>query len=116
MKIKERIKRALFGFFRNEIIKEFNHKNIVREEYKSDTLQFTTYTEEINLIEERYLYRDMGDEPFGVTYERELDKMKHRLFNKVMDNVEVIQNSIFEPHVYPNARKIRVRIFIGNKK
>jgi septum formation topological specificity factor MinE len=106
MKLKRRFKKALFAFFKDEII------NSVDFDEKSERIKSERIKSEI-VIEES---RQMNNMPFEYVYEEALNKCKHDLFQKVMKHIQIDNQSVMETNLYRNnTRAIRVSLFIGNK-
>jgi len=113
MKLKRRFKKALFAFFKDEIINsvDFVEKS-ERINYVTKELNLITIKSEI-VIEES---RQMNNIPFEYVYEDALNKCKHDLFQKVMKHIQIDNQSVMETSLYRNnTRAIRVSLFIGNK-
>jgi septum formation topological specificity factor MinE len=101
MKLKRRFKKALFAFFKDEII------NSVDFDEKSERIKSEIVIEES---------RQMNNMPFEYVYEEALNKCKHDLFQKVMKHIQIDNQSVMETNLYRNnTRAIRVSLFIGNK-
>ena len=113
MKLKRRFKKALFAFFKDEIINsvDFDEKS-ESINYVTKGLNFITIKSEI-VIEES---RQMNNMPFEYVYEDALNKCKHDLFQQVMKHIQIDNQSVMETNLYSNnTRAIRVSLFIGNK-
>lgn len=110
MGIKQRFKKAIFAFFKDEILKSVGYNNPMQHiEIVSREMRFIEIRAEILLTEsENYV------EPIGIAYERALEKAKKTLFEESMKYIEIETNSVMDSYIY-NARGIKVSLFIGQK-
>ena len=105
MKLKHRFRKALFAFFKDEIIKITGvHSHV---EIASKELKFTHIRSEIILSEEghdRY--------PVDVIYQQSLQDCKVKLFDEAMKHIQINESSIMDTQIF-GARRIEVSLFIG---
>ena len=107
MKIKHRFRKALFAFFKDEIIKVtgiVSHIEMVSKE-----LEFTHIRSEIILDDSR----DMRY-PTGVLYEQALEECKVELFQEAIKHVHINESSVMESQMF-GGRRIEVSLFIGKE-
>jgi hypothetical protein len=113
MKIKDRFKKALFAFFKDEILKNVGYNGDVRHVTICEThLKFTEIKAEI-------LFDDKNEQvkyglPTGYIYEKALESARTKLFEETMKYVIVDKNSIIDQHLYTH-RAIRLSLFVGIK-
>ena len=113
MKIKERFKKALFAFFKDEILKNVGYNGDVRHVTVSENcVRFTEIKAEI-------LFDDKDEQvryglPAGYMYEKALEKARKTLFEESMKYVVIDKHSILDERVYPH-RAIRISLFVGNQ-
>lgn len=110
-KLKLKFKRALFAFFKEEILEAVGFKQPVeRVEFISRELKFTQITTPIVLDE-----RDTNFSPVGIAYEKALDQAKRKLFDESMKFIHIESKDVINSYVYPR-REIRVSLFIGTNQ
>lgn len=109
MNLRLRFKKALFAFFKEEILEAVGHNPKVQiVEHVSGGMRVRELKSEI-LIEG---YPTMDIKP---VYEKALDKAKQELFNSVMDFIKIDHHSVIDSHTYPH-RAIRLSLFVGDSK
>jgi len=106
-KLKARFKKALFAFFKDEILNAVGYNGTIQKlQIVTKELEFSEIKAEI-LLEERY------GEPIVIVYERALESAKRRLFEESMKFIHIDESSIMDSHVYPH-RAIRVSLYVGS--
>jgi hypothetical protein len=112
-KLKLKFKRALFAFFKEEILNSVGYSgNIQKVEIVTKELKLTEIKAEILLnVTEKYPH----NEPIGIVYEKALERAKEKLFNESMKFIQIENKSIMDSHIYPH-RVIRVSLFIGSNQ
>lgn len=105
-KIKLRFKKALFAFFKDEILDLVGYnKDIHQVQLITKELKFTEIKSEIVLD-------GIDSQPIGLVYEKSLEKAKRKLFEESMKFIQIDESSIMDSHIYPH-RVIKVSLFIG---
>lgn len=99
MKIKQRLKKALFEFFKEEILaytvpNKISSVDITREEIKFKKVQIDLFAD--SRIDERGMYELIN---YG----------KHKLINEILPFVKVDVRKMWDDH------KIQVHLFLGEK-
>jgi hypothetical protein len=112
-KLKLKFKRALFAFFKEEILNSVGWQgNIQQTVIVTKELKFTEIKAEI-LLNDTGTY--MHNEPIGIVYEKALELAKEKLFNQSMKFIQIENESIMNSHIYPH-RAIRLSLFIGSNQ
>jgi hypothetical protein len=113
-KLKLKFKRALFAFFKEEILNSVGHSgNIQQVQIATKELKYTEIKAEILLNENGISH--YNNEPIGIAYEKALEHAKEKLFNESMKFIQIENKSIMDSHIYPH-RAIRVSLFIGSNQ
>lgn len=111
-KLKSRFKKALFAFFKDEILNSVGYTGAIQQvQIVTKELKFTEIKSEI-LLDERDSQR--YGEPIGIVYEKALENAKRRLFEESLKFIQVDEKSIMDSHIYPH-RAIRVSLFVGSQ-
>jgi hypothetical protein len=110
MKIKSRFKKALFAFFKDEILSSVGYNQPMQ------TIQHICKEMKMTEIRSEILLSDRDSERYGmpatVVYEKSLEEARRRLFEESMKFIQIDEKSVIDPHIY-QARAIRVSLFIG---
>jgi hypothetical protein len=110
MKLKSRFKKALFAFFKDEILSSVGYNQPMQTiQHICKEMKMTEIRSEI-LLDERDNQR--YGMPANMVYEKSLEDARRRLFEESMKYIQVDEKSIIDQHIYP-ARAIRVSLFIG---
>lgn len=111
MGLKERIKKSLYVFFKDEIeeslqLSDRTHIAVVPQ-IEHRVLEYQELCAEI-----RFSPSDMnfGQDPYA--YEKLLDKCRQELFREVMKYVKVEEQNLIDPRLR-NARGVFMSIFVG---
>lgn len=108
MKFKIRFKKALFAFFKDEILKsvgaDVENKVEVRN-VKYNLIEISTQI----LLDEK-----ISAMPSMIVYEEALEKARQELFEKIMNYVIIDNHSVMDQYIYPH-RKIRISLLLGIK-
>lgn len=108
MGIKNRFKRALFSFFKEDILKEVGYDYGYKQvEFVCNEMKMVEIKSEILLAD-----NSMSLAPPHLLYEKELENCKRRLFEESMKYIKIDERSVMDSHIY-DARAIRVSLFIG---
>lgn len=109
----KRIKRALFELFRDEILNFVGHHKHVTEVIRVEQdIKFTEIKAEIRLEESE---RNSYPRPPEIVYEEALRCTKERLFERVMEHVQVDTRSIVDE--FPReGRIIKLSLYVGKKQ
>lgn len=108
-----RIKRAVFELFRDEILNFVGHNKHVTEVVRVErNIKFTEIKAEIRLEESE---RNRYPRPTEIVYEEALRNTKERLFEKVMEHVQIDTRSIIDS--FPmEGRIIKLSLYVGEKQ
>jgi len=111
-KLKLRFKRALFAFFKEDILKEVGYKRPLRTvEIKSEFLNVKELKSVILIDNIR-----MSNDPIeSFSYHNAVERAKKELFKECLKYIIVDSQSVMNPEIY-NATAIKVSLFIGNKE
>ncbi len=115
MKIKNRFRKALFSFFKEEILESVKPEPIIPysdvgvSRYGPRTMDLTKLSASINLGDQESMH-----EPAHVQYERQLDSLRKELFKKAMEFCHVEERSVTDPYLY-DSREIIVNLYVGKK-
>jgi len=111
MKLKDRFKKALFAFFKNEILEAVSWKGTVLEKTQivSAELKFTEIKADIFIQDTTNALV-----PASVVYERSLREAREKIFEEAMKMVVIDERSVMDTNIYPH-RVIRVSLFVGYK-
>ncbi len=111
MNFKERFRKALFAFFKEEILKEaapqgpFEIQTIHHSQLKFHELRM-----EWRIAEERE-FKHIG-RPIEFIYEGALNDARKRLFEQVMQYVQVDERTVLDPQLY-DGRIFRATVFVA---
>ena len=111
MKLKERFKKAMFEFFRHEILeatKEYSKQYIT---FETKTLDFVELDASVKID----MLDDFRGMPIGHAYSIAVEKAKRRVISEAMKHVIVDSQSIFESINSPE-RTIRAALYIGKPR
>ncbi len=112
-KLKQRFKKALFAFFKDEILSSVGYMGEVSTyKYNTRDIRFTEIKSEI-MFDERSEQR--YNKPIGHIYEMALDEARKRLFEESMKYIQIDERSVMDRGIY-NHRAIRISLLIGNKR
>jgi hypothetical protein len=113
MKLKDRFKKAVFNFFKQEIMEQvgyfepFRHTEVVNKEYV-----FQKVEAEIRLSSsQQYL----TEEPLDSLYARAVEECKSRLFEECMKYAQIDVASVLKHSPYRD-KAIRVTLYVGQPK
>jgi len=110
MKLKSRFKKALFAFFKEEILSSVGYNQPMQ------TIQHICKEMRMTEIRSEILLSDVGSERYGlpanVVYEKSLEEARRRLFEESMKFIQIDEKSVIDPHIYP-TRAIKVSLFVG---
>ena len=105
-----RFKKALFAFFKDEILDAVKYNAIGNIETEvvvvSNTLKFEKLTCEISVSDR------MNGDPRH--YENSLREARNSLVNKALEFIEIDEMSVFDPNIY-DERRIKCSLFLGIK-
>ena len=111
MKLRKRFKKALFAFFKDEIMDAVGYSGTISH----------AVIKEANIIElkaeiilDRSTQKNLSI-PIDIAYEYALSDAKKKLFEEAMKFIVIDSNSVFDPIVYPH-RAIRLSLFVGKVK
>jgi hypothetical protein len=108
-----RIKRAVFELFRDEILNFVGHHKQEVTVYRVDeNIKFTNLQCQIMLRRDQDYPFDISPE---VAYEKALSKAKVNLFNDVMNFVQVDERSILE-ELPREGRIIKLSLYVGARQ
>jgi hypothetical protein len=112
MKLKSRIKRALFAFFKDEILQSVGYDKPIQNQiiqHICKEMKMTEIRSEILLDGmERY------GMPVNVVYEKSLEEARKRIFEESMKFIQIDEKSVIDPHIYPH-RSIKLSLFVGER-
>jgi len=114
-KLKNRLKRSLFEFFKDQILNCVDHRKFVEIEYKSVDLDFVRLESSISFNPSDISNFNGYHAPAHVFYERELSEAKKQLFDAAMQHVYVREESVVNQHVF-DQREIRLTLFVAKRK
>ena len=110
MKLKSRFKKALFAFFKDEILSSVGYNQPMQTiQHICKEMKMTEIRSEIILDERDNQRYGM---PANMVYEKSLEDARRRLFEESMKYIQVDEKSIIDQNIY-QARAIRVSLFIG---
>jgi hypothetical protein len=110
MKLKSRFKKALFAFFKEEILSSVGYNQPMQVvQHVCKEMRMTEIRSEI-LLDDRDNQR--YGVPANVIYEKSLDEARRRLFEESMKFIQIDEKSVIDPHIYP-TRAIKVSLFVG---
>ena len=122
--LKQRFKKAIFAFFRNEILDlvgyDLNNQNNQNMKFKQ-TSQHQIVNSEMKFTEiktEILLNNNTNhgyNEPFSVFYEKELENAKMKLIENALKFIQVDTSYLIDKYIHPDHRKISLSLFVGNK-
>lgn len=115
MKLKDRFRKSLFSFFKEEILNivkpepivPYSDVGVVR--YESRNMDLTRLTASIKLSDKENMY-----EPAHVIYEKQVENLRKELFNKAMEFCHVEERSVTDPYLY-DSREIIVHLYVGKR-
>jgi hypothetical protein len=115
MKLKLRIKKALFAFFQDEILKNVGYDGKVTE--------LSIVSKEMNFVEIKaeIMLEDLSTEllrsgvPADIAYQKALENAKRRIFEQAMNHVIIDKNSVIDDRIYRHMA-IKVSLFVGDLK
>jgi len=111
MKLKNRFKKALFSFFKDEIMESVGFNgDVVEHQYITHQMKLTEIKAEIHIDENNS--QMMHGKPSGLIYEEALEVAKKQIFEQSMKHIKVDTASIMDSHIY-NGRVIKVSLFVG---
>jgi hypothetical protein len=110
MKLKSRFKKALFAFFKEEILSSVGYNQPMQ------TIQHICKEMRMTEIRSEILLSDRDSERYGmpanVVYEKSLEEARRMLFEESMKFIQIDEKSVIDPHIYP-TRAIKVSLFVG---
>lgn len=109
-KLKARFKRALFAFFKDEILSSIGRIES-KEIYDEKGIKMTLLQKEI-VLNEREIYEKGA--LIGEIYEVAMRKAKNELITEAIKFIQVDEKSLLDENVFWN-RKIRISLFVGKK-
>jgi len=110
MKLKQRFKKALFAFFKDEILKSVGYEG-KRTVFETKGVDFTEIRSEIMISQDHYpMYHQQM--PFEYMYEEKLKQARQEIFEKAMDHIIIDERSVMDLGVFPH-RAIKVSLFVG---
>jgi len=114
MKLKNRFKKALFAFFKDEIMNSVGYNGATEHvQFVSKDIKMTEIKSEILIDNTNHQIRH--GEPTGIVYERALEECKRKLFEESMKFIQIDEKSIMDSHIY-HGRAIRVSLFLGQSE
>lgn len=107
-KIKTRFKRALYGFFKEEILNSIGYSEPVKK------IEFISKEMQIKELKAEFVLDDnsLMSQPFSYVWSRQLEKVKKDLFDECMNHIKIDSYSITDPRV-SREKIIKVSLFIG---
>ena len=111
--MKNRFRKALFAFFKDEILNSVGYNGSSQTStimVTEERVKFTEIKAEI-LLDNRGGQMGHG-EPTVIAYERALEDCKQRLFDESMKSIRIDEQSIMDSHIY-DGRAIRVSLLVG---
>lgn len=105
--MKKRFKKAVFAFFKDEILESFESKESVTVETITHTMEYVELKSVIDLTERH--------NPDPMEYERSLEQMRRALFDESMKHLIVNTRELFDYDSF-GCRRIQASLFIGVKK
>jgi hypothetical protein len=110
MKLKSRFKKALFAFFKEEILASVGYNKPMQ------TIQHVCKEMIMTEIRAEILLSDSDSERYGVpanvVYEESLKEARRKLFEESMNFINIDEKSVIDPHIYP-TRAIKLSLFVG---
>lgn len=107
-KLKEKFKRAIFAFFKEEILNAVEARPFPVREINISPLN-------LKKLETQIIFDDdFGMTPVPILYHQAVQKARHELFEESLKYIEVDANSVISEKFYPK-RCIRVSMYVGNK-
>lgn len=111
--MKNRFKKALFAFFKDEILNSVGYNGNVQVGKivtTHENVKFHEIKAEI-LLDNRNEQMRYGEHT-GVAYERALEDCKRSLFEESMKSIRIDEQSVMDSHIY-DGRAIRVSLLVG---
>ena len=121
MTLKHRIRKALFAFFKEEILEAVGSKDslifqpgaeIVRVDNKRVDFQELTF--ELGFDDDRISER-YGPQSVEMVLEKQLEKAKKDMFEEVLRYIHTDSQQLFERGLY-GRRRIRLSLWVGKLK
>src|SRR6056297_1924042 len=98
MKLKQRFKKALFAFFKDEILKNVGYEG-KHTVFETKGVDFTEIRSEIMLQEESSKFYPTGI-PFEYLYEDRLKQARQEIFEKAMEHIVIDERSVMDLGVF----------------
>ena len=122
MTLKQRYRKALFAFFKEEILEAVKSKDMPltfqpsAELIKVDNkrIDFQELTCELNFDDDRVSDR-YGSQSVQMVLEKQLEKVKKDMFEEVIKYIHTDSRELFERGLY-GRRKIRLSLWVGKMK
>jgi hypothetical protein len=112
LKLKSRFKKALFAFFKDEILNSVGYnKPIQTIQHVCNEMRMTEIRTEIILDESKY--HQCGTSVNQI-YEYSLNDAKRKLFEESMKFIQIDEKSVIDP-LYYSTRAITLKLFVGTK-
>ena len=108
-KLKLRFKKALFAFFKEEILESVGHIPTASPTVNISHLNFIEIKSKIILDDRNQMF-----EPSNIVYERALEKCRKEIFEEAMKFVVVDEDTVINPIYYPH-RAISVSLLVSKK-
>ena len=109
--MKKRFKKALFAFFKDEILNAVmrveNSEHQTHVQFISKTLEFKELKVEIATMDRQSMNPR--------AYEDSLREARHVLIDEALKYIQVDESSVFDEDIY-NERRIKCSLFIGIKQ
>ena len=106
--MKNRFKKALFAFFKDEILDAVKYNPLGNYETQVTVVSKTLNFEELKC--EIATSDRMSGDPRA--YENSLREARAALIDKAMEFIKVDEQSVFDPNIY-DERRIRCSLFVG---
>jgi hypothetical protein len=106
--MKNRFKKALFAFFKDEILDAVKYNPLGNYETQVTVVSKTLNFEELKC--EIAVSDRMNGDPRA--YENSLREARTALIDKAMEFIQVDEQSVFDPNIY-DERRIRCSLFVG---
>jgi hypothetical protein len=109
MELKSRFKKALFAFFKDEILSSVGYNKPMQVvEHVCKEIRMTEISSEILL----------SDIPYGIPvneiYKRALYEAKQRLFEESMKFIRIDEKTVIDSNIH-RTRGIKISLFIGTR-
>ena len=112
--LKTRIRKALFAFFREEIMEAVTPiPEVQRNEVYVEKEMLVTKIERSIVMTEQDYRRDAI--PFEVQYEKKLDALREKLFEDFLQCVQIDNTSVFDERLWRN-RRLDVYVYVAVPK